>query len=144
VATHAYPIEPEERLELRDGPRLQLRPMRPDDTERERAFVAALSERSRFQRFMQHLEGLTPAMLARFTHPDYDRELALVALEGERFVAVGRYAPNADGVTAKAAGYSALVGHILHENRDMLDLAAHLGFAAQAGEGGDVTVVRRL
>jgi acetyltransferase len=110
-------------------------------------------------------------MLARFTQLDYDRELALVALHGGRFIAVGRYAANPDGKTAefaltvldafqgkglgqallerlcraaKAAGYRALYGQILHANHAMLELAAHLGFEAQAAEGGDVTVVRQL
>jgi acetyltransferase len=111
-------------------------------------------------------------MLARFTQLDYDRELALVALDPEEsnFVAVGRYAPNPDGKTAefaltvadawqgkglgrallerlceaaRAAGYEALYGHILADNRDMLDLAARLGFA-EASRDGEVTVVRRL
>ena len=45
---------------------------------------------------------------------------------------------------AKAAGYRALYGQILHANHAMLELAAHLGFEAQAAEGGDVTVVRQL
>ena len=70
-------------------------------------------------------------------------------------MAVGRYAPNADGETAefalavaddwqgkglghallerlcdaaRAAGYRALYGHILDANREMLELARHLGF----------------
>ena len=112
-------------------------------------------------------------MLARFTQLDYDRELALVVLDpasGE-FVAVGRYAPNADGTTAefalavaddwqgrgigrvllerlcqhaRAAGYEALFGQILNANRDMIDLAAHLGFERASEGAADVTVVRRL
>ena len=45
------------------------------------ASSTALSERSRYQRFMQHLRELPPPMLARFTQLDYDRELALVALD---------------------------------------------------------------
>jgi acetyltransferase len=171
MAIHPYPVELEETLTLRDGTRVELRPMRPEDAERERAFFAALSDHSRYQRFMQQLASLTPQMLARFTQLDYDRELALVALHDGRFIAVGRYAPNPDGETAefaltvldafqgkglghallerlcraaKAAGYRALHGQILHANHAMLELAAHLGFAAQAAEAGDVTVVRRL
>jgi acetyltransferase len=171
MAIHPYPGELEEPIALRDGTRIELRPMRPEDAEREQAFFAALSEHSRYQRFMQHLASLTPRMLARFTQLDYDRELALVALHGGRFIAVGRYAANPDGRTAefaltvldafqgkglgqallerlcraaKAAGYRALYGQILHANHAMLELAAHLGFEAQAAEGGDVTVVRQL
>jgi len=110
-------------------------------------------------------------MLARFTQLDYDRELALVALHEERFIAVGRYAPNPDGETAefalvvadawqgkglgrmllerlcqyaKAAGYRALYGHILQANHAMLDLAQRLGFTQAHTDGGEVTLVRPL
>jgi acetyltransferase len=171
MAIHPYPAELEEDLVLADGARLRVRPMRPEDVERERRFFDSLSERSRYQRFMQHLPKLPPQMLARFTQLDYDRELALVAEQDERFLAVGRYAPNADGRTAefalvvadawqgkgigrqllerlcraaRVAGYQALYGHILEANRDMLDLAARLGFAEHSRGPSEVTVARAL
>ena len=170
MAIHPYPVELEETLEL-GGARLLLRPMRPEDAGLETEFVNSLSERSRYQRFMQDLPHLTPRMLARFTQLDYDRELALVVLHGGRFVAVGRYAPNPDGETAefaltvtdawqgkglgrallerlcryaRAAGYRALYGHILQANHAMLELAQKLGFSMSSGEGGESTLVRQL
>ena len=57
-----------------------MRPIRPEDAELERRFVAALSEQTRYFRFFYRLHELSPAMLARFTQVDYDRELALLAL----------------------------------------------------------------
>ncbi len=171
MAIHPYPVELEGEIRLRDGRALPLRPIRPEDAGREQRFFERLSERSRYQRFMHYLKQLPPRMLARFTQIDYDRELALVALWEDELVAVGRYTPNADGVTAEfavtvadgwqgkglghgllerlceaasAAGYQALVGHILEANQDMLELAAHLGFVEQARSGSEVTVVRRL
>ena len=73
----------------------------------ERAFVAALSDESRYRRFMQHLSALTPQMLARFTQVDYDRELALIAIEGtpgrEAIVGVARYVANPDQESAEFA-----------------------------------------
>jgi acetyltransferase len=103
MAIHPYPIELVGDAKLRDGTTLHLRPIRPEDAELERAFVAGLSDEARFFRFFYRLHELTPAMLARFTQIDYDRELALVALQGDEFIAVGRYAPNADGRTAEFA-----------------------------------------
>jgi acetyltransferase len=171
MAIHPYPAELEEDLVLRGGEHLRLRPMRPEDAELERRFVESLSERARYQRFMQQMSGLTPAMLARFTQLDYDRELALVAVHAQAFIAVGRYAPNPDGETAefalvvadpwqgkglgrallerlcrtaREAGYRALYGHILSANRQMLELAQRLGFTEERRGGGEVTVVRRL
>ena len=171
LAIHPYPSELEGEVRTRDGRTLRVRPIRPEDAAREKRFFATLSERSRYQRFMQYLPQLSERMLARFTQLDYDRELALVALWQDEIVAVGRYAPNQDGRSAefalavaddwqgkglgsallerlcdaaRAAGYEALDGHILEANQDMLQLAAHLGFTVQSRDGNEVTVVRRL
>jgi acetyltransferase len=171
MAIHPYPVELEGEIRLRDGRALRVRPIRPEDAGREQRFFERLSERSRYQRFMNYLKELPPPMLARFTQLDYDRELALVALSQDEFVAVGRYAPNPDGRSAefaltvadewqgkgigqallerlvgaaRAAGYEALEGNILEANREMLELAAHLGFAERARDGSAVTVVRPL
>lgn len=171
MAIHPYPVELEHELGLRDGTRLAVRPIRPEDVELEKRFVDGLSERSRYHRFMQYLPQLTPRMLARFTQLDYDRELALVVLHAGEFVAVGRYAPNQDGETAefaltvadawqgkgigrallqrlrqeaKKAGYRALYGNILEANHEMLELALRLGFAVSSREGSDVVVVSHL
>jgi GNAT superfamily N-acetyltransferase/predicted CoA-binding protein len=158
---------------LRDGAMVRVRPIRPEDAALEQRFFEALSERSRYQRFMHELRHLPPPMLARFTQLDYDRELALVALApgGAEFIGVGRYAPNPDGESAefaltvadawqgrglgrallerlcrcaRAAGYRSLEGHVLNANRDMLDLALRLGFAEAGRDGEVVKVVRDL
>ena len=171
LAIHPYPLELEGEIRVRDARTVRVRPIRPEDAEREKRFVGGLSARSRYQRFMQHLPQLSDRMLARFTQLDYDRELALAALWQDEFVAVGRYAPNQDGLTAefaltvaddwqgkglghallerlceaaRAAGYQALIGHILEANRDMLQLAAHLGFTERTRDGDEVTVARTL
>ena len=173
MAIHPYPSELEGEIALRDGRRVRVRPIRPEDADRELRFFAELSPRSRYHRFMQHLPELPARMLARFTQLDYDRELALVALHPaeEAFIAVGRYAPNPDGRSAefaltvadawqakglgsallrrlceaaRDAGYEALYGHILPENRDMLELAARLGFVETSRSMEETTVVRRL
>jgi acetyltransferase len=107
LAIHPYPVELETSITLRDGSRLRVRPIRPEDAAAERAFVAGLSEESRYFRFMYHLHELTPQMLARFTQVDYDRELALVALQdeggAEKIVAVARYVANPDRESAEFA-----------------------------------------
>jgi acetyltransferase len=171
MAIHPYPVELEGEIRLRDGRSVRVRPIRPEDAGRELRFFNGLSDQSRYQRFMQYVRELSPRMLARFTQLDYDRELALVALWQGEFVAVGRYAPNADGTTAefaltvaddwqgkglghalleklcdaaRAAGYGALYGHILDANREMLGLASHLGFVEDSRGGTEVTVVRKL
>ncbi len=68
---------------LRDGTRVVIRPIGPEDARREQAFVRGLSPESRYLRFMNTLRELSPDMLERFTHPDPAREIALVALAEE-------------------------------------------------------------
>ena len=171
MTVHPHPASLEEDIALRDGRSVRVRPIRPDDTVLLQRFFAGLSERSRYQRFMQHVSELSPAMLARFTQIDYHRELALLALHGDELIAVGRYAPDVDrgnaefalvvadawqgkGLgrrllerlvdAARGAGYEALYGHILEANRDMLELARKLGFAATGRSGDAITVKRSL
>lgn len=160
-----------EKVVLRDGSTLHIRPIAPEDEDREKRFFAGLSERSRYHRFMQHLRELPPGLLQRFTHVDPVRELALVALADDEIVAVGRYAPDAetqcaefalvvaDAVQgkglgrhllerllagARGAGYPCLSGRILDDNGEMLALALQLGFLREGRSGAEVTLVHRF
>jgi acetyltransferase len=107
MAIHPYPTELVTAWRLADGSSGNLRPIRPEDAEMEKEFVRNLSENSRYFRFMNTVRELTPAMLARFTQIDYDREMAFVAVreEGgrETEVAVARYVTNPDGETCEFA-----------------------------------------
>jgi len=96
MAIHPYPSALEFPLVLPDGQAATIRAIRPEDAEIERDFVHRLSEQSRFLRFMFGLQDLTPAMLAKFTQVDYDRELALIVVVrlpdgGEQQIGVARY-----------------------------------------------------
>jgi acetyltransferase len=110
MAIHPYPTGLESSFVMVDGTLLDVRPVRPEDAELERNFVASLSEQTRYFRFFYRLHQLTPAMLARFTQVDYDRELALLALArdpasptGEKIVGISRYIANYDGESAEFA-----------------------------------------
>jgi len=107
LAILPYPADLATKVSLRDGTRLALRPIRPEDADIESAFVSRLSERSMRLRFLSGLKDLTPQMLARFTQIDYDREMALIAVEGEganeREVGVCRYVTLPDGKTCEYA-----------------------------------------
>ncbi|HTR56792.1 MAG TPA: GNAT family N-acetyltransferase [Casimicrobiaceae bacterium] len=141
MAIHPYPVELETTLSLRDGTRLRVRPIRPEDADRERAFVAGLSDESRYLRFMQHLPQLTPRMLARFTQVDYDRELALIALDRargkERIIAVARYVGNPDRESAEFAIVVADAWHGRGVGRALMQLliacAKRRGFSRLVG-----------
>jgi acetyltransferase len=107
MAIHPYPSAMEHHTRLADGTELVIRPMRPEDAEMEREFVRELSPQSKYMRFMQSIKELTPEMLVRFTQPDYDREMALIAVVTtggrRREVGVARYAINPDGESCEFA-----------------------------------------
>jgi len=107
MAIYPYPVHLTSHWQLPDGTDLTIRPIRPEDAEIEQAFVRGLSERTKYFRFMQTLDELTPAMLARFTQIDYDREMALIAVIEENGaeveIGVARYIINPDGKSCEFA-----------------------------------------
>jgi acetyltransferase len=95
MAIDPDPSKLETTLTLRDGRRVRVRSIRPADASMDRAFLAGLSEHSRYMRFMQHLAELTPRLVQQFTNIDDTREMALVALDDasgdEAIVGIARY-----------------------------------------------------
>jgi acetyltransferase len=95
MAIHPYPARQVRNWEFADGTLVTLRPIRPEDAAIERRFVNALSDQSKYFRFMHAVSEITPDMLARFTQIDYDREMAFIAVLGEppdeRQIGVARY-----------------------------------------------------
>jgi GNAT superfamily N-acetyltransferase len=85
---------------LRDGSRVTIRPVIPDDKDRFVDGFARLSPRSRYRRFMAPLSELTPDMLVHFTEVDYVDHFAYVALlhdePGTPGAGVARYVRLAD------------------------------------------------
>src|SRR4051812_42021184 len=79
-------------LTLRDGVRVRVRPIRPDDRD---ALVAAfdrLSPESRYRRFFGPIHELSPQVLDHLTRVDHADHEALVALDEDgAIVAVARY-----------------------------------------------------
>jgi len=102
-----YPVALVRTVSLPDGRAVTIRPIRPGDAAVERDFVKGLSAQSRYQRFMYTLRDLSPEMLSRLTQIDYDREMALIAVQdtpqGERQVGVARYVMLPDGQSCEFA-----------------------------------------
>ncbi len=111
MAIHPYPSHLSSSFQLPDGRDIVIRPIRPEDAEIEDTFVRNLSPQSKYFRFMQSLQELTPEMLIRFTQIDYDREMAFIATttinDKEAEIAVGRYVTNPDG---KSCEFAIVVG----------------------------------
>jgi len=85
-----------EKVALQDGRRVAIRPIRPDDAPRLRAFHARLSPETIYRRFLGVHPVLTEAEAARFTNIDPQTEMAFVALYAgeteEQIAGVARYA----------------------------------------------------
>jgi GNAT superfamily N-acetyltransferase len=73
-----YPEELEEWITWNDQ-RVLLRPIKPDDLAQYAQFFDALDAGDIRSRTFMPLRELTPAQLARFTHIDFDREMAFIA-----------------------------------------------------------------
>ena len=102
-----YPKELEREATLKDGMRVHIRPIHPDDEPRIVAFHGRLSLDTRYHRFFSAKERLPPDWAHFFANVDYQRRLALV---GERSVAgepelmgVGRYDLAEEQGTAEVA-----------------------------------------
>ncbi len=165
---HPYPARLVCEISTIEGAVLRLRPIRPDDADGLVDFHSRLSARSVYRRFFSAHPKLSEAEVERFTRVDYVDRLALVALDGDRLVAVGRYErrPGTDEAEvafvvaddyqhhgigtlllehlAEAAwsrGIAEFSAETLTENQDMLRVFYDSGFrVATSSEAGTTTV----
>ncbi|MCH8856265.1 MAG: bifunctional acetate--CoA ligase family protein/GNAT family N-acetyltransferase, partial [Proteobacteria bacterium] len=84
LAILPYPARFEQVWPLAGGGEVTVRPVRPDDAQMLQDLVRGLKPESRYFRFASAIKELPPGLLARLTLIDYDREMALVAVYGER------------------------------------------------------------
>jgi acetyltransferase len=108
MAIYPYPAHFVTKRQLPNGMDMVIRPIRPEDADMEQEFVRNLSEQSKYFRFMQAIDELSPQMLARFTQIDYSREMGLISVvhdaEGrEKQIGVARYSINPDGRSCEFA-----------------------------------------
>jgi acetyltransferase len=107
MAIHPYPSHLTTQWAQPEGPPVTIRPIKPEDADLVVEFVHKLSPETKYLRFMNTLRELPPAMVARLTQIDYDREMAFIAtrVEGDHEVELGvcRYAVNPDGESCEFA-----------------------------------------
>ena len=109
LAILPYPHQYEQVCPLKDDGEYLIRPIHPDDADMLKLFYKSMSPESRYFRFISNSPDLPPAMAAKFTLIDYDREMALIALfrekqiddegklvETQRIIGVSRYSTNPD------------------------------------------------
>jgi RimJ/RimL family protein N-acetyltransferase len=102
-----YPRELERHVTLRDGSRVQLRPIRPEDQTRLIEFYNRLSRHTAYHRFFTVMRRLPPDWAKLLATVDYRRRLALIAEHegpaGLELIGVGRYEPTDCEETAEVA-----------------------------------------
>ena len=74
-----YPSELIDRWSLRDGRRVTLRPVLPQDVELEQGLVRRLSVQARYNRFFVPIRELSKYVLEQLAHVDQRHHVALVA-----------------------------------------------------------------
>jgi acetyltransferase len=156
-AVRPYPREWEREFQARDGRRVLVRPVRPEDEEIFLHFFQQVSAEDLRLRFFAPVRDFSHAFLARLIQIDYARAIAFVAIDavtGEMMGAVrlhadanhesGEYAilmrSDLKGLGlgwelmclmiewAKAEGLQTVEGQVLRENTTMLDMCRRLGF----------------
>jgi acyl-CoA synthetase (NDP forming)/RimJ/RimL family protein N-acetyltransferase len=165
-----YPRELEGWLTIKDGMRVRIRPVRPEDEALYPAFGEAITPDDLRLRFFSWIKEASHAFIARLTQIDYGRDMAFVALEAERdaILGVARLSGEPDlrqaefavilrsdlkgrglgwGLMqrliayARNAGLEAITGDILRENTTMLRMVAGLGFRVEPNPE-DASIVR--
>jgi acetyltransferase len=156
-AVRPYPKEWEQWLELDDGTKMFVRPLRPEDEDRLRGFLEKITPDDLRLRFFAQVRHFSHAFLARLTQLDYGRAIAFIALDATSGAPMAVVRLHADSNYEKGE-YAVLVrsdlkgrgigwklmelmirygrseklktieGQVLQENTTMLDMCRHLGF----------------
>lgn len=102
-----YPQEYVKQTQLASGQPITLRPIKPEDEALELAMISTFSRQSLYYRFFGYINHFTREMITRFTHNDYDREIAIIAEIKEpdhhEMIGVVRLVADADNENAEFA-----------------------------------------
>jgi acetyltransferase len=147
----------ERHISLRDGGPVLVRPIRPEDEALYGAFLAAVTAEDARMRFLAPVGQLSHALIEYFTHLDYARAMAFVAIDeatGDLLAVVRLHnnTANDSGEYAivvrsdykgrglgwqlmqmmiaygRARGLRSIEGKVLQENNAMLDMCRRFGF----------------
>ena len=157
-AIRPYPKEWERHAELRDGTKILVRPVRPEDEPLYGPFFAAVTPEDLRLRFFAPVKKFGHTFIARFTQIDYARAMAFIAIEEASGNMLGVVRMHADAnyehgeyailvrsdlkgrglgyllmqmiiEYARAEGLKTIEGQVLSENTAMLAMCRELGFS---------------
>jgi acetyltransferase len=171
-AIRPYPKEWERRAELRDGTKILVRPVRPEDEPLYPPFLAAVTQQDLRLRFFAPVKEFGHPFIARFTQIDYARAMAFIAIEESSGNMLGVVRLHADAnyergeyavlvrsdLKGRGLGYllmqmiieyaraedlKVIEGQVLAENTAMLAMCRELGFAIATDPGDpDACIVK--
>ena len=160
-AVRPYPTEWVRHVTLRDGTKVLVRPIRPEDEVLYDAFFAGVTSEDLRLRFFAPVKEFSHTFIVRFTQIDYARTMAFIALEESsgQMLGVVRLHANADYDSgeyaillrsdlkgrglgwllmqmmieyARAEGLKTIEGQVLRENSTMLAMCTELGFEIES------------
>jgi len=171
LAIPPYPAHLAAEFTARDGRVYEVRPIRPEDAAAQGEHFRTLPPEDVRFRFFSTMRELPPAMLARLTQIDYDREMAFVAAHDGHILGTARIIREGSGTGAEFAvvvspsakgtglsrhlmeraiawardeGITELVGHILADNKPMLAFVQRLGFTLHRSAEDQELMTARL
>jgi acetyltransferase len=156
-AVRAYPTQWERHIEIKDGWRVFVRPMRPEDEPTIHEFLHHVTPNDLRLRFFAPMKEFTHEFIARLTQLDYARAMAFIAFDEATHEMVGVVRIHSDSIYetgeyaillrsdlkgrglgwalmqliieyARSEGLKTISGDVLQENTVMLDMCRHLGF----------------
>ena len=156
-AVRAYPSQWERHLEVKNGWRIFVRPIRPEDEPAIHEFLRHVTPEDLRLRFFAPMKEFTHEFIARLTQLDYARAMAFVAFDEATDDLVGVVRIHSDSIYesgeyaillrsdlkgrglgwvlmqliieyAKSEGLKVISGDVLQENAVMLEMCRNLGF----------------
>jgi acetyltransferase len=160
-AVRPYPSQWQRHLEVKNGWRVFVRPIRPEDEPRIHEFLRHVTNQDLRLRFFAPMKQFSHAFIARLTQLDYARAMAFVAFDEITNELVGVVRIHSDSMYengeyaillrsdlkgrglgwtlmqliieyAKSEGLKRISGQVLQENSVMLNMCRELGFAVKS------------
>jgi acetyltransferase len=159
-AVRPYPSQWQRHLEVKDGWRVFVRPIRPEDEPLIHEFLRHVTSQDLRLRFFAPMKQFTHEFIARLTQLDYARAMAFVAFDEATNEMVGVVRIHSDSVYesgeyaillrsdlkgrglgwalmqliieyARSEGLKTIAGDVLQENTAMLEMCRSLGFGVK-------------
>lgn len=160
-AVRPYPSQWQRHIEVKDGWRVFVRPIRPEDEPLVHELLRHVTVHDLRLRFFAPMKEFTHEFIARLTQLDYARAMAFVAFDEATNQMVGVVRIHSDSIYesgeyaillrsdlkgrglgwalmqliieyAKSEGLKTISGNVLMENTVMLEMCRHLGFEVKA------------